>query len=105
MDTDTATMLQERVDSWIAALNDSSSARHHFIAQRGRKYVKVVDSLGGSVHAFYDPTTGEVFKPAGWSRPAQHSRYLILDDGSWLRLLSAAKRPEAYAGGYLYITR
>jgi hypothetical protein len=102
-DTDTATLIQERVDSWIAALNHSSSAYHHFVAQRGRKYVKVVDHLGGSVHAFYDPTTGAVFKAAGWSRPAPHARYQLTDDGSWMRLLSAAKQETAFSGAYLYL--
>ena len=104
MDTDTATTLQERMDSYVAALNDSSGRRHHFIAQKGRKYTKIIDDLGGSIHAFID-AEGVVYKPAGWSRPAPHGRYLLLDDGSWLRLLAQAKRPEAYAGGYLYITR
>ena len=51
---------------------------------KGRKYNKIVQRefderegkfRDGSVHAFIDKYTGEVYKPAGWANPAKHVRF------------------------------
>ena len=55
----------------------------------------------GSVHAFIDKQTGEVYKPASWKAPAKHVRFdlrLIKDREflfNWKNL--------SWAGGHLYM--
>ena len=55
----------------------------------------------GSVHAFIDKNTGEVYKPASWKAPAKHVRFdlrLIKDREflfNWKNL--------SWAGGHLYM--
>ena len=56
-----------------------------FIFETGRKYHKILqmDHDGGkSTHAFIDKETGDVYKPAGWAKPAQHVRYNLLERSS-----------------------
>ena len=83
-----------------------------FRIQKGRKYYKIIqrnydtfqnrnEYRDGSVHAFVDKKTGEVYKPAGWAKPAKHVRFDM-------RIISdRAKLHDAeftgWAGGYLYI--
>ncbi len=43
----------------------------------GRKYLRVVMLVNGEVHqveAFIDETTGDIYKPDSWTRPAKHVR-------------------------------
>ena len=79
-----------------------------FVLTTGKKYHKITqqdwddranDYRGGSVHAFIDKKTGEVYKPASWRSPAKHVRY---------DLRSIREREEClmradWAGGYLYM--
>ena len=55
----------------------------------------------GSVHAFVDKKTGQVYKPASWQAPAKHVRYdlRIINDRAKLH------NPDytGWAGGYLYM--
>ena len=55
----------------------------------------------GSVHAFVDRNTGEVFKPASWAAPAKHVRY----DMRIIRERNFLHDPTnvTWAGGYLYM--
>jgi len=49
----------------------------------GARYYRVVSTGPGdsrSAWAFIDRTTGDVLKPAGWSKPAKHARGNIFDD-------------------------
>ena len=39
---------------------------------KGRKYAKLVHNR--SVVAFVDMNNGDIYKPAGWSKPAKHVR-------------------------------
>lgn len=77
---------------------------------KGRKYNKIVQQewdenlhryRNGSVHAFVDRKTGEVYKPAGWQNVAKHVRYdmRIIKDREFLH------NPDniSWAGGHLYI--
>jgi len=101
--------ISERVEAYVEALNNSSSDHHKFSAIRGRKWLKVIDSRpggpagGGSVHAFVETTTGDVYKPAGWAKPAPHVRFSLMDEASYAALIRHARRADAYSGGYLYI--
>ena len=40
--------------------------------KKGRKYAKIIQE--SHVVAFIDMKTGDIFKPAGWSKPAKHAR-------------------------------
>ena len=70
----------------------------NFDIKEGRKYYKIVEVKGG-VHAFVDIKSGDVFKPAGYNKPARHVRYNLLDDVSYNNCIQRAD----WAGGYLYL--
>lgn len=73
-----------------------------FHIQSGRKYHKIVqvdDGRVGSVHAFVDKETGEVYKPASWKSPAKHVRY----DMRIIRQRDSMLANCDWAGGYLYL--
>ena len=70
----------------------------NFDIKEGRKYYKIVEVKGG-VHAFVDIKSGDVFKPAGYNKPARHVRYNLLDDNSFNECIQRAD----WAGGYLYL--
>ena len=76
----------------------STADRVVFDIKEGRKYYKIVEVQGG-VHAFVDIKSGDVFKPAGYNKPARHVRYNLLDDNSFNECIQRAD----WAGGYLYI--
>ena len=76
----------------------------------GRKFFKIVYQTfdedenrfrNGSVHAFIDKNTGEVYKAASWQNPAKHVRYdmRIIKDREFLH------NPDNidWAGGHLYM--
>ena len=55
----------------------------------------------GSVHAFVDKETGQVYKPASWRAPAKHVRYdmRIIREREFL----FNSNNTDWAGGYLYL--
>ena len=55
----------------------------------------------GSVHAFIDRQTGEVYKPASWRAPAKHVRFdfRLIKDREFLH----NPKNTDWAGGYLYM--
>ena len=82
----------------------------------GKKYIKVFNLQyqesndyynrkagyrAGSVTAFIDKNTGEVYKPASWKAPAKHVRY----DLRIIREREFLLNPENcdWAGGHLYM--
>ena len=88
----------------------------YFKIKTGKKYYKIVQMeyneaseyynrkagyREGSVHAFVDKKTGQVFKPASWQAPAKHVRYdlRIIKEREFLF------NPDntTWAGGYLYL--
>ena len=84
----------------------------YFKVYSGRKYYKIVQQeydtfrdrneyRDASVHAFVDKETGEVYKPAGWAKPAKHVRFDMRD----VRQLKFLLDPKnvGRAGGYLYL--
>ena len=87
----------------IEALNkctedDDPRIRQLFKHTSGKRYLKIIQDVGG-VHAFIDASTGDVYKPAGWAKPAKHIRYNLLDKESRERCL---KNADQY-GSYLYM--
>jgi len=78
----------------------------------GKRYYKIVSEefdtfqdrneyRDGSVHAFVDKKTGEVYKPASWNAPAKHVRFdmRIIKDREFLHDPANVD----WAGGYLYM--
>jgi hypothetical protein len=104
-----ADRIANRVEFYVEALNNSSSDYHRFSTVKGKRYLKVVDTRpggpvgGGSVHAFIEIVSGDVYKPAGWAAPAKHVRYRLMDDASYELIMREASKPSAFCGGYLYL--
>ena len=81
----------------------------------GKKYYKIVQQQfetwegskyygqyrDASVHAFVDKKTGQIFKPAGWSKPAKHVRFdmRIISERNFVH----NPNNTGWAGGYLYL--
>ena len=98
----------------LEALDNGTAKLMKFRMEFGRKYIKIIQQdyrdaneyynteagyRDGSVHAFVDRNTGEVYKPASWKSPAKHVRYD-------LRIISqrdACLSNADWAGGYLYM--
>ena len=83
-----------------------------FVIRTGRKYHKIIQQdfdtfrdrneyRDGSVHAFVDRNTGQVYKPASYKSPAKHVRYdmRIINNREQLHNPNFTD----WAGGYLYL--
>ena len=106
-DSGYATQRLEEIENGTANL-------YKFVIKKGRKYLKIVnqqfDDMGpnptnqyrdGSVHAFIDRETGDVYKPASWNKPAKHVRYNLLERKD--REFLFDYKNVGWAGGYLYM--
>ena len=84
----------------------------YFTVKTGKKYYKIVqmefdtfqnrnEYREGSVHAFVDKQTGQVYKPASWQAPAKHVRFdlRIMKEREFL----FNSNNTGWAGGYLYL--
>ena len=84
----------------------------YFKIKTGKKFYKIVqmnfdtfqnrnEYREGSVHAFVDKQTGQVYKPASWQAPAKHVRYdlRIIKEREFL----FNPNNTGWAGGYLYL--
>ena len=84
----------------------------YFKIKTGKKFYKIVqmnfdtfqnrnEYREGSVHAFVDKKTGQVYKPASWAAPAKHVRYdlRIIREREFL----FNSDNTGWAGGYLYL--
>ena len=98
----------------LEEIENGTANLYKFIVQKGRKYLKIInqqyDDMGpnpsyeyknGSVHAFIDRETGDVYKPASWAKPAKHVRYNLLERSD--RNFLFDYRNVGWAGGYLYM--
>ena len=98
----------------LQEIEDGTANLYKFVIQKGRKYLKIInrqyDDMGsnprneyrdGSVHAFIDRKTGDVYKPAGWAKPAKHVRYNLLERSDREFLFNY--KNVGWAGGYLYM--
>ena len=96
----------------LDAINNGTANLTNFVIKNGRKYYKIMQRefdtfqdrnewREGSVHAFVNKNTGEVYKPASYNSPAKHVRYdlRIINDRAKLH------DPDytGWAGGYLYL--
>ena len=103
---------QEQLD----AIMDGSAKLYKFDYSVGKKYIKIFNlqyqeaneyynrEAGyrqGSVTAFVDRETGQVYKPASWRAPAKHVRYdmRIIKDREFLH----DPKNTDWAGGHLYM--
>ena len=93
-------------------INNGTAKLMKFRIQSGKKYYKIIQQdfdtfqdrneyRDGSVHAFVDKKTGEIYKPASWKSPAKHVRY----DLRVIREREYVLDPRncTWAGGYLYL--
>ena len=99
----------------LDAIENGTANLMKFVVKTGKRYYKIVQQefetwsgskyfnqyRDASVHAFVDKETGEVYKPAGWAKPAKHVRF-DMRDVKQLRFLLNPKNVD-WAGGYLYL--
>ena len=96
----------------LDAINNGTANLTNFVIKNGRKYYKIMQRefdtfqdrnewREGSVHAFVDKNTGEVFKPASYNAPAKHVRYDLRVINDRVKLHDPAY--TGWAGGYLYM--
>ena len=94
----------------LEAMDNGTANLMKFRVQKGKKYLKVIqvefdtfqnrnEYRDGSVHAFIDKNTGDVYKPASWKSPAKHVRYNLLDPKSREYCYQVAD----WVGSYLYL--
>ena len=103
---------QDRVDE----IENGTANLYKFDYQVGKKYIKVFNLQyseandyynrpagyrQGSVTAFIDKNTGEVYKPASWKAPAKHVRFdlRIIKEREFLH----NPKNTDWAGGHLYM--
>ena len=99
----------------LDAMENGTANLMKFVVKTGKRYYKIVQQefetwekskyygqyRDGSVHAFVDKETGDVYKPASWSAPAKHIRYTF-QNVDHLKFLLNPKN-VGWAGGYLYM--
>ena len=96
----------------LESIKNGTANLTNFVIKNGRKYYKIMqrefdtfrdrnEYREGSVHAFVDKNTGEVYKPASYNSPAKHVRYdlRVINDRAKLH----DPRYTGWAGGYLYM--
>ncbi len=96
----------------LQKIEDGTANLYKFDYKVGKKFIKVFNLQydefqgrnkyrAGSVTAFIDKNTGEVYKPASWKAPAKHVRFdlRIIAERNYLL------NPENcdWAGGHLYM--
>ena len=103
---------QDRVDE----INNGTANLYKFVFKTGKKFHKVyflqyeeaseyygtkAGYKSGSVHAFIDKHTGEVYKPASWKAPAKHVSFdmRIIKEREFLHNPANVD----WAGGHLYM--
>ena len=101
----------------LAEIENGTANLYKFDYKTGKKFHKVFfleyqdanDYYGtkagykaGSVHAFIDKQTGEVYKPASWKAPAKHVRFdlRIIKEREFLH----NPKNVDWAGGHLYMS-
>ena len=102
------TDLSDYAQEQLRNIENGTEKLMKFACYEGRKYFKVVQNdfrngeyRDASVHAFINKETGEVFKPAGYNKPARGVRYNLTNE-THRNFLIQSKNVD-WAGGYLYI--
>ena len=93
-------------------IENGTAKLYWYKIKTGKKFYKIVqmefdtfqnrnEYREGSVHAFVDKKTGQVYKPASWQAPAKHVRF----DLRIIREREFLFNPDntTWAGGYLYM--
>ena len=93
-------------------IENGTAKLYKFVVKTGKKFYKIVqmefdtfqnrnEYREGSVHAFVDKKTGQVYKPASWQSPAKHVRFdlRIIREREFL----FNSNNTGWAGGYLYL--
>ena len=118
------TRVQEWTERYAATITENYRLVHtrqgytvrenlmRFRVESGRKYYKIIQQdfdtfqnrneyRDGSVHAFVDKNTGEVYMAASWRAPAKHVRYdmRIINERNYVHNPFNCD----WAGGYLYM--
>ena len=99
----------------LAEIENGTANLMKFKVYTGKRYYKIVQQefetwekskyygqyRDGSVHAFVDKKTGQVYKPASWQAPAKHVRFdlRIIREREFL----FNSNNTDWAGGYLYL--
>ena len=96
----------------LDAIENGTANLMYFKVNTGKKYYKIVqmefdtfqdrnEYRAGSVHAFVDKQTGQVYKPASWQAPAKHVRFdlRIIKEREFLH----NPKNVDWAGGHLYM--
>jgi len=100
----------------LEEIENGTANLYKFDYQVGKKYIKVFNLQyeeaneyynrkggyrAGSVTAFIDKNTGEVYKPASWKAPAKHVRFdlRIIKEREFLH----NPKNTDWAGGHLYM--
>ena len=99
----------------LDAIENGTAHLMWFKVYSGKRYYKIVQQefetwekskyygqyRDGSVHAFVDKKTGQVYKPASWQAPAKHVRFdlRIIKEREFL----FNSNNTGWAGGYLYL--
>ena len=109
-------MHQNYTSDWskqqLESIKNGTANLTNFVIKNGRKYYKIMQRefdtfqdrnewREGSVHAFVDKNTGEVYKPASYNSPAKYVRFDM-------RIINQRERLHdptftGWAGGYLYL--
>ena len=99
----------------LDAIENGTANLMKFVVKTGKRYYKIVQQefetwekskyygqyRDGSVHAFVDKETGDVYKPASWQAPAKHIRFTFQNVDHLKFLLNPDN--VGWAGGYLYM--
>ena len=99
----------------LDAIENGTANLMKFVVKTGKRYYKIVQQefetwekskyygqyRDGSVHAFVDKETGDVYKPASWASPAKHIRFTF-QNVDHLKFLLNPKN-VGWTGGYLYM--
>ena len=104
--------LSQYAQDQIDAMDNGTWNGMKFRIQKGRKYYKIIaqefdtfrdrnEYRDGSVHAFVDKKTGEIYKAESWKSPAKYVRY----DMRIINQREFVLNPNncGWAGGYLYL--
>ena len=102
------TDLSDYAQEQLRNIENGTEKLMKFACYEGRKYFKIVQNdfrngeyRDASVQAFINKETGEVFKPAGYNKPAKGVRY-DLSKETHRNFLFQSKN-VSWSGGYLYI--
>ena len=106
---------QEYAREQLDEIENGTAKLYKFVVKTGKRYYKIVQQefesweksryygqyRDGSVHAFVDKKTGQVYKPASWQAPAKHVRFdlRIIKEREFL----FNSNNTGWAGGYLYL--